>query len=262
MIITSTGAMFVLIYLNTYAWEHLFFFETRVYMAMMMGASMAVIMLAYMLGMYANARLNLAIFIGAVVVFGLALGLGRSQVTVGGQSYMRAMIPHHSIAIMTSERARIRGARVEKLADEIIEAQRREITEMRFLIAALAEGDVVESIDQDPPARPGTVEDALANTLRSRLDLAPMTRADADRVLGVATGERCTFKRSRETDPIFWIDAVGEAAALKLNGVLVALVVRPERLVPKCSDKSAHQFKDLVVRKTCNGRFLPLHSHH
>lgn len=73
------------------------------------------------------------------------------------------------------------------------------------------------------PARPGSVEDALANTLRSRLDLAPITRADAGQVLGVAKGDRCTFKRRRETDPVLWIDAAGEAAALKLNGVLVAL---------------------------------------
>ncbi len=47
---------------------------------------------------------------------------------------MKAMIPHHSIAILTSERARISDPRVRKLADGIIEAQRREIDEMKFLI--------------------------------------------------------------------------------------------------------------------------------
>ncbi|WP_299653672.1 DUF305 domain-containing protein [uncultured Jannaschia sp.] len=221
MILTSTLVMFVLMYLNTYAWEHVFFSETRTYMAIMMGATMAVIMLAYMLGMYSNKRLNIAIFAGSVIVFALSLWLVRAQVTVSGPSYMRAMIPHHSIAIMTSERAQIRDPRVRKLADEIIEAQRREIAEMRYLIADVAGGNVVESIYQDSPAEPGTVEDALANTLISTLDLAPMPEAEADRVL--EAGGRCTFNRSPETDPVLWGNQEGDAGAMKLNGVLVSL---------------------------------------
>lgn len=220
MILTSTVVMFVLMYLNTYAWEHVFFSETRTYMAIMMGATMAVIMLAYMLGMYSNKALNIAIFAGSVIVFALTLWLVRSQVTVSGPSYMRAMIPHHSIAIMTSERAQIRDLRVRKLADEIIEAQRREIAEMRYLIADVSGGNVVESIYQDPPAEPGSVEDALSNTLVSTLDLAPMPEAEADRVLG--TTAPCTFNRSPETDPVLWASE-GGAAAMKLNGVLIAL---------------------------------------
>jgi hypothetical protein len=213
--------MFILMYLNTYAWEHVFFSETRTYMAILMGATMAVIMLAYMLGMYSNTQLNIAISVAAILVFALSLWLVRRQVTVSGPSYMRAMIPHHSIAIMTSERAQIRDPRVRKLADEIIEAQRREIAEMRYLIADVSSGSMVESIYQDPPAEPGTVEDALSNTLLSRLDLAPMLEAEADRVL--EAGARCTFNRSPETDPVLWADRQGGAAAMKLNGVLVAL---------------------------------------
>ncbi len=220
MILTSTVVMFILMYLNTYAWEHVFFSETRTYMAIMMGATMAVIMLAYMLGMYSNKSLNIAIFAGAVIVFGLTLWLVRSQVTVSGPSYMRAMIPHHSIAVLTSERAQIRDPRVRKLADGIIAAQRREIAEMRYLIAEVSEGNVVESIYQDPPAKPGSVEDALSNTLVSTLDLAPMPAAEADRVL--ETSASCRFNRSPETDPILWASE-GGPAAMKLNGVLVAL---------------------------------------
>ena len=221
MIVTSTLVMFVLMYLNTYAWEHVFFSETRTYMAIMMGAIMAFIMLAFMLGMYPSRALNLAIFAGSVLVFALSLWLVRSQVTVSGASYMRAMIPHHSIAIMTSERAGIRDARVRKLADEIIEAQRREIAEMRFLIARVSAGETVPSVYQDPPARPGSIVDALANTLVSTLDPAPMPAAEADQVLGGAEG-RCRFNRSRETDPVFWTSADGGAAAASLNGVLVS----------------------------------------
>jgi hypothetical protein len=140
MIVTSTVVMFGLMYLNTYAIDHVLFSETRTYAALYMGATMAVIMLAFMLGMYSNRRANIAIVVGAVIVFTGALYLVRSQVTVGDISYMRAMIPHHSIAIMTSERAQIEDPRVRKLADEIIEAQKREIGEMKALIADLEGG--------------------------------------------------------------------------------------------------------------------------
>ncbi|MEC9244773.1 MAG: DUF305 domain-containing protein [Pseudomonadota bacterium] len=219
MILTSTVVMFILMYLNTYAWEHVFFSETRTYMAILMGATMAIIMLGYMLGMYKNASLNIAIFIGAVVVFALSLWLVRSQVTVSGPSYMRAMIPHHSIAVMTSERSQIRDPRVRKLADEIIEAQRREIAEMRYLIADVSGGNVADSIYEDPPAEPGNVEEALSNLLVSTLDLAPMSEAEASQVMKGGAG--CRFNRSPESDPILW---AGEAdAAAKLNGVLLAL---------------------------------------
>lgn len=140
MIVTSTVVMFGLMYLNTYAIDHVFFSETRAYAALYMGATMAVIMLAFMLGMYSNRTANIAVVVGAVIVFAGALFLVRSQATVGDVSYMRAMIPHHSIAILTSERANIEDPRVRKLADEIIEAQRREIAEMKALISDLEGG--------------------------------------------------------------------------------------------------------------------------
>lgn len=140
MIAVSTAVMFGLMYLNSYAWDHLFFSETRSFAALYMGAAMAVIMLMFMLGMYKNRRINLAIFAVSAIVFVGAVVLLRSQVTVGDVSYMKAMIPHHSIAILTSERAQIKDPRVRKLADGIIDAQVREIAEMKALIADLEGG--------------------------------------------------------------------------------------------------------------------------
>lgn len=137
MILTSTVVMFGLMYLNTYQLNHIFFSETRFYMALVMGATMAVIMLVFMLGMYANRLANISIFIGSILLFIVALWLVRSQATVGEVSYMKAMIPHHSIAILTSERAHITDPRVRKLADDIIAAQRREIDEMKALVQEL-----------------------------------------------------------------------------------------------------------------------------
>lgn len=137
MIATSTAIMLALMYLNTYEWSHVSWSDTRGYMALVMGSTMAIVMLAFMSSMYENPKLNAGIFAGAAVVFGVALYLVRSQATVDDVSWMKAMIPHHSIAILTSERAGISDPRVRKLADEIIEAQRREIGEMKQLIAEL-----------------------------------------------------------------------------------------------------------------------------
>jgi hypothetical protein len=137
MIGVSTVVMFGLMYLNTYQVDHVFYSETRTYMALIMGAAMAAIMLAFMLGMHTNRAINAAIFAVSAAVFVLALWLVRSQATVDDVSYMKAMIPHHSIAILTSSRANISDPRVRKLADGIIEAQRREIAEMKALIADL-----------------------------------------------------------------------------------------------------------------------------
>lgn len=137
MIAASTAVMFGLMYLNTDRAEHVFFSETRTYMAVVMGAAMAILMLGFMRSMYRRRDANLAILALAATLFCAALWLVRSQVTVGDVSYMKAMIPHHSIAILTSSRARIEDPRVRRLADRIIEAQRREIAEMQALIAEL-----------------------------------------------------------------------------------------------------------------------------
>lgn len=137
MIAAGTIIMFGLMYLNTYSLDHVFFSETRTYMALIMGATMSVVMLAFMWKMYPNKGVNLSILAASVIVFFVSLWLVRSQTTVDDLAYMRAMIPHHSIAILTSERAKITDPRVRKLADEIIAAQRKEIGEMKSYIQDL-----------------------------------------------------------------------------------------------------------------------------
>lgn len=137
MIATSTTVMLGLMYLNTYSADHIFWSDTRGYMALIMGATMAIVMLAFMLHMYTDKKLNVAIFAGSALVFAASLYLVRSQTTVQDVDWMAAMIPHHSIAILTSERAELSDPRVKKLAVDIIEAQRREIAEMKALIENL-----------------------------------------------------------------------------------------------------------------------------
>ena len=140
MIVTSVVAMFFLMYLNSYQLiDHAWFSETRMYMAFIMGGAMLIIMLSFMLQMYKSSKMNIALFsAGALILLG-SLWLVRSQATVDGVDYMEGMIPHHSIAILTSERAQIIDPRVRELADEIIKAQRIEIKEMEWLIDDIRE---------------------------------------------------------------------------------------------------------------------------
>lgn len=147
MIVTSTIVMFGLKYLSTYEIDHVFYSETRTYMAMMMGAAMAIVMLSFMLSMHKSSKANIVIYAGSIVVFGAMLFLVRSQTTVQDESWMKSMIPHHSIAILTSERAGINDLRVRKLADGIIKAQRREIKEMKWLLDDIAENGEVLTQD-------------------------------------------------------------------------------------------------------------------
>ena len=149
MIATSTIVMFGLMYLNTYAPGHVWFSETRLYMALLMGATMAIIMLGFMLNMYRNTRINIAIVAASLVAFAGSLWLVRSQETIDDIAWMKAMIPHHSIAILTSERAHISDPRVRDLADGIIETQRKEIAEMEALIADIEANGVEDQRSPD-----------------------------------------------------------------------------------------------------------------
>lgn len=153
MIAVSTVVMFGLMYLNTYALDHVFFSQTRTWMALLMGAVMAVIMMSFMWTMYKDARTNAAVIAGSVIVFAVSLWLVRSQETVGDVSYMKAMIPHHSIAVLTSRRAHIRDPRVRTLADQIIDAQVREIAEMKTLIADLQRNPIPAKSRDLPPGK-------------------------------------------------------------------------------------------------------------
>lgn len=137
MILVSTFLMYWLMYLNVFQFDHIFFSQTRLYMALIMGSVMAFVMLLFMWGMYKNKKLNAIILGVSALVFGLSLWLVRSQTTIDDVSWMRAMIPHHSIAILTSERAEIEDPRVKQLSEEIIKAQEREIAEMKRLIEEL-----------------------------------------------------------------------------------------------------------------------------
>ncbi len=154
MIATSVVVMFALMYLNSYeVLGHARLSVQRIYMAVMMGAAMMGIMLGYMFSMYKNKKANATIIVGALVILASAIWLMRNQAMIGDIEYMQGMIPHHSIAILTSERATHNDLRVQELAEEIIAAQRREIAEMEWLVQDIRDNGVART-EQEAESRP------------------------------------------------------------------------------------------------------------
>ena len=138
MLACSFVAMYVTMYLNTYAIDHVYFSLTRFYMTCLGISAMAVIMWVFMRKMYNNKKKNSIVLAGSFVLFVTALGLVRAQSPIiGDVLWMKAMIPHHSIAILTSGRADIKDPEVKKLAEDIIKAQKKEIEEMKLMIKRL-----------------------------------------------------------------------------------------------------------------------------
>ena len=169
MIATSIITMFVLKYSNVYETGHIWFSQTRMWMALMMGMAMIVIMLGFMWGMYRTFLTKVLVMVGAALGFALFLFLARSQATVDDQAYMKAMIPHHSIAVLTSRRAQISDPRVRELADAIIEAQVKEIAQMELLLEDIeANGE----LGDETPLPPRTAA------------LTPKLQAEAEAAIG------------------------------------------------------------------------------
>jgi hypothetical protein len=134
MILTSMVLMYFVMFVGSWEFGHVRFSQSRIFMAVTMGGTMGLVMLAWMLNMYRNMKANIAIVVASLLLLGGGIALDRSQATVGDVSFMRAMIPHHSLAITRSERFGNDDVRVCELAVAISEAQRREILEMDWLI--------------------------------------------------------------------------------------------------------------------------------
>ena len=138
MLTASFVAMYLTMYLNTYQIDHVYFSLTRFYMTCLGISAMAIIMFVAMRSMYKNNKKNIAIILGSLVLFTTALTLVRAQAPIiGDVLWMKAMITHHSIAILTSERADIEDPEVKKLGENIIKAQKKEIEEMKAMINRL-----------------------------------------------------------------------------------------------------------------------------
>jgi len=137
MLVISFFIMYAIMYLNVDQFDHVYINMTRFYMTLLMVSAMALLMLVMMRMMYQDKKLNLFIMVAAVAVFILALVGVRTQTAIGDVQYMKGMIPHHSIAIMVSKNAHLKDPEVKKLAQSIIDAQEKEIAQMKGILARL-----------------------------------------------------------------------------------------------------------------------------
>jgi len=168
MIAVSVFIMFFLMYQLVYSSEHLMFSLNRLIAAFIMGCVMTIIMLGFMWSMYKGMALKVGVLAGALVLGLGLLAINRGQALIGDVLFMKAMIPHHSIAINNARRADISDPRVRALADEIIASQVREIAEMKLLI---------DDIDQNGergtaplPARPAEVTPDMLPKIRDAVN--------------------------------------------------------------------------------------------
>lgn len=148
MILTAMVVMYWVMFVSSWEWSHVRFSMSRIFMALTMGGAMVLVMLAWMLNMYKNTKVNIAIVLAGFALLGLGTYLDRQQVTVGNNDFMRAMIPHHSLAITRAERSHLDDVRVCELAVEISEAQRREIREMDWLIDDISDNGAATTKDE------------------------------------------------------------------------------------------------------------------
>lgn len=137
MLSISFVIMYTVMYLNVAELDHVYLSLTRTYMTLLMVTPMACVMLLMMPMMYKNKKWNNIILLSSLLLFILSLTFLRNQTPIGDQQYMKAMIPHHSSAILTSENADIQDPEVRKLADEIIKTQIEEIEQMKTMLQRL-----------------------------------------------------------------------------------------------------------------------------
>ena len=164
MIATSAIIMFFLMYQLVYSFDHATFSLNRLLASLLMGCVMAAVMLAFMWSMYEGIAIKLTVLVGATIAAVALLYVNRSQSLVGDTTFMRAMIPHHSIAINNARRAEISDPRVRQLADQIIASQVREIEEMKLLIADIESNG--ERGKEPLLARPATVTPDMLPKIR------------------------------------------------------------------------------------------------
>lgn len=134
MIVTSTVIMFFLMYQLVYSFDHATFSRNRLIASLVMGCVMAIVMLAWMWSMYKGTGTKIVVLGGAALLALILLFVNREQTVIDDVSFMKSMIPHHSIAVNNARKASISDPRVRELADQIIESQVEEIAAMKLLI--------------------------------------------------------------------------------------------------------------------------------
>lgn len=134
ILLVSLGLMWMLSMSMIRSIDHFYFNLSNFWMALLMVAAMAIVMVIGMWSMFKNTKVNIAMLVGFAVLFGGVFALGRTETFVGNEEFLKSMIPHHSRAILVCQEANITDPEIIELCQEIVEAQQEEISQMQSIL--------------------------------------------------------------------------------------------------------------------------------
>ncbi|HEY0628213.1 MAG TPA: DUF305 domain-containing protein [Sphingomicrobium sp.] len=132
-LLASLVIMYVAMFAMIWSWGEFIQNVNFLYMALVMWAPMAAVMLLSMRPMYPDKRLNGLLYLTFAALFIFSLFGIRGQVLVGDDQFLRSMIPHHSGALLMCREASIQDPEVKQLCDQIIASQSSEIEQMEAI---------------------------------------------------------------------------------------------------------------------------------
>ena len=134
ILLVSLGLMWVLSMSMIRTIDHFYFNLSNFWMALVMVAAMAIVMVIGMWSMFKNTKANIAMLVGFALLFGGAFALGRTETFVGNEQFLKSMIPHHSRAILVCQESDITDPEVVELCKQIVESQQEEISQMQAIL--------------------------------------------------------------------------------------------------------------------------------
>ena len=133
-LLLSLIIMYVAMFAMIWTWGEFVQNINFLYMALVMWAPMAVVMLLTMRPMYPNKRFNRLLYLGFAAVFILSMIGIREQSLVGDRQFLQSMIPHHSGAILMCREAQLNDPEIQSLCEGIISSQTSEIDQMEAIL--------------------------------------------------------------------------------------------------------------------------------
>ncbi|TQL47432.1 DUF305 family protein family protein [Homoserinimonas aerilata] len=134
ILLVSLGLMWVLSMSMVRSIDHFYFNLSNFWMALLMVAAMAIVMLIGMWTMFKSTKTNIALLAGFAVLAVGVFALGRTETFVGNEQFLQSMIPHHSRAILVCEESNITDPEIIELCETIVETQQEEISQMETIL--------------------------------------------------------------------------------------------------------------------------------
>jgi len=131
MVILSFICMYILMYSMVNSFANIYNNLNQFYMACLMTAPMIIIEMVLMSHMYKNKKANTFIILISSAVLLFCFFFIRNQTAISDKQFLKSMIPHHAAAILMVNETELKDPEIQKLAEDIISAQQKEIEFMK-----------------------------------------------------------------------------------------------------------------------------------